>query len=1401
MFLFQVKKEIKEKRLHPFVRELIYRTGLGFSDEQKQQLVDYVEKRGESKENNRLDVYFGSKSAAESFENAIREMEPFLRETYGITIKVEIKKEGTYYVAHMTRSDVLKPEVLVRKELTLPSSLQKPTTPPTTMDDVERKAQRLRESGYQGVEIVDSEEEARKKLEEFPKGSEMVFEKYTIETEINDDPYANMVRIFASSMSSAYKYTTYLEYIPEGIHPYGYYFTPKTGYYSIPRDRNGHGTDEGALNIRRYAGNVGGTAAYIYNAQASFLSRNYSSKTAKNCSRDPLCLAAYLMRGYTGVLHKKQVKDEQTGEVKYVYDEQKTINMHRTNINTLVNAYRTFEGIRGTIPDDLWVSLRAFSYAQAENAADLGIIDKGKKDKYADAFAFGMLAQIWYESGLTLTEFFSWLREETDMVIDPYQVITNIMKVRDEYRLFYGDEEITETTIVKASPYKDLLITMPDGKTPLAHLRISHPRWLDKRAAWDGNYTYRDLLYAYSTKTVQKDKVFATSVAKWSWYGFGGTAYYHEINTELYFSLTKTGVEDVYLIGYKPVEEKPVEVVNAFSVVGDREARIVGTTFETNGRIIAYGNKSVNDLKNDDGFSLQYIGFAPTKEEREMWLPGLRGKKERYVAYLLIPEGDPIEDRLPSGVHSCEKNIQNGALVYEDYRYDLILTINGKRTNVLPGIPKFLIDKGLKPENLYYEINTDGTLDIAVLFDERGNIIKDPSKYAEARYVEVIASGVELSPEDVKAITGKPISDFASFEDNGRTGLDLYTVVKINPDGTKTLVDAARIAGHEFDYKFLYENGYAKEYFGSLDSSRVVVSDTGERSYHIIPTDIPPDYSDLLVGTIPRELITASKDGKEGMFKARFYQNTEMVKGIKGVYVNYYMNYTGKPPVSFELANLPVSIETLTSKDSKTRKAAIAQLLSLSQNPVSPAEASNYIGLISEVEAKWKDVLDKEDRKNLAEARANFERYSGMVRAGEVAAGVSARTPTTIEVPTPPTFKLKEEFPAPTSVIPTDLFTGEVTEERIRGAFFDLWSALFTDAYMNYEGKPASERINAVRKYMEGFMKHLGLPTSEEYARMTEDKKEEIRYKLFADPHAATDEQTMMFLDALYSGDIGRLMQLLKESYASQSPIHGAFEGMKNVKIYIPRQMVVTGVGGTIFTFESEGYKGGKLGAPQKGLAINFSAFVDFMRELYMERSLDINFEDATITLNERALERYGVEPKFRARIEEILEGGEELYAEGTIGLRFIFDNAGRLQTTYGTPRLTVGVGNVRIGNVIVGIEGDYTKLPVFQGTVDRYTLEGKADFLLLVPWEVKAGGRITAGERTAFAVVGAKLVESEGGFFLQPFVGAEAKGIGELQKWGAGITIGTPPYGSSRFGLWRTKDNWVFDVGIGVEF
>jgi|GEM_PF-2150607 len=1408
MFLFQGSLTIKEKEWDAQIKKM------KISNEAKELLNRFIKGEGDWKRRTTLNFYFRSEIAASNFVVAMASLSQYFKNTYGVEITttgigaIKKTKDGYEVVIYKRKAEGAEGKIA---GVPTPTHQAVPTgvapgvevkppaisgegkvVPAATMADIEKRAQELREKGYLGVEIVDSEKEAREKLGGYPKGSETVFEKYTIETGVDDSLSTQKVEVFASSMSIKYGYTIYFQTIPNIIHGYGYYFTPNTGYYSLVQDRDGHGSEQGALNIRTYAGNPGGTAAYIYNAHADFLSRN--KKTAKKrYKNDPLGLAAYLLRGYTGVVHREV--DEKTGEVKY--NEQKTIDMHKANIKTLVYAYKTFGGIRGTIPDDLWVSLRAFSYAQAENAAGLGIIDKNRKDEYADAFAFGMLAQIWYESGLTLSEFFKWLREEIDMKIDPNVAITTIMKERDEYRIFYGDQEITEETTVKASPYKDLLITMPDGKTPLAHLRISHPKWLDNKKAWDGNKKYANRI---------QPGVFITDVAKWSWYGFGGTAYYHPISNEIYFSLTKGGIEDKYLIGYKPVEEKPVEVVNAFSIVGDREARLVGTTFETNGTIIAYGDESINDLKNDENFSLNYIGFSIPKAEREMWFPGLRGKKERYVAYLLIPKGDPIKDRLPPYINNCEKDIQNGALVYEDYRYDLILTINGKRINAPPGIPKYLIDKGLKPENLYYEINPNNTMDIAVFFDENGNPIKDPSKHTGPKYVEVIAAGIQLSPEDVAAIRNKPISEFASFEDNGRTGLDFYLVVKINPDGTKTLVDAARIAGHEFDYKFLYENGYAKEYFGSLDSSRVVVSATGERSYHIMPTDIPPGYRDLLVGTIPRELITTSRDGKRGEFTATFHQNTEMAEGLRGVSVNYYMNYTGKLPVSFEFANLPVSIETLASKDSKTRKAAISQLLSLSQNPMSPGEASNYMGLISEVEAKWKNVLDKEDRKNLAEARANFERYSGMVRAGEMAAGGSERYPTKIEAPTPPYVGEEEMRPAPDKVIPRDWIKTVPPKE------LDKWMPRFEGAYMNMWAAFAKSIENpddpSIKNYTQSFMKNMGLPSSADYASLSQEEKMKIQYLLFGVSNVE-DGAVIAFLKAFETGNVDYIRKMAQEN--PQSPMRVLLENLSKFKVMIPQALVMTGVGGTIFRFESEGYIGGKYGAPQRGLAFDLSAFVDFIYEGWRAKYITLNFETGEANFANDYVERYGLEPKLKAKIEQRFAGGEELYAEGTYGIRLIFDDLGRLatgkpKTSYGVGKFAVGVENVRIGNVMVGIEGNWERFPVFEGTADRYSVEGKADFLLLsIPWEVKAGGRTTINgemaEKTAFAIVTAKLVETEGGYSIQPFVGAEYKGINDYLQRGGGILFGSP-FGQTKFGIWQRNDGkLVFDVGIGVEF
>ncbi|MGC9005103.1 MAG: hypothetical protein ACP5JC_00560 [Candidatus Micrarchaeia archaeon] len=1380
MFLFQARKETKEVVEEPLLQELKNK-GVALSDEGNNLLTKFVRQEGKKwKERKIMEFYFKKESTAKNFISAMAELETFIMKNYGVKITCTYNgwtKDG--YLVRMEKIQVAPEKIpptgaVVPTKAPPPTTKAEPTIPPTaaprgyalgyvkekvqtitptaTMSDVEKRVQELKEKGYLGVEILDSEGEAKKKLEQFPTDSEKVFEHYTIETGVDDTLQSERIEVFASSTS----YTKFLEVVPDLVHSYGYQFSDAGSYPVTP------------LNLRNYAGNVGGLVACMYAGHADFMKEN--KKTAEK--KAPLDLAAYLNMGWTGVLKFT----DKTGKRKL--NKSETINMHKTRIEALFGAYKTFDKIRGVIPDDLWVSLRVFSLAQADHAISLGVIDENRKEEYADAFAFGMLALMWYESGLTHDELLPWLREEIRGTIDPDKVINNIMAKRDKYRLFYGDQEITSPTEIVYSPYKDLMITDKDGKTPLAHLRISHPKWLDNRRAWE------------ATKAANVKKgVLHISIEKWSWLGIGVTAYYHPLKTELWFRLKEGGVEDKYIIGYKPQppEERPKEVVDAFSVVGDTEFRLVGTQFKTEGTIMAYGDKSINDLKQDENFSLDYIGIAVPKERKN-------------IAYLVLPQGEDLKDRLPGGIKNYDEGMQNAILVYEDHRYDLILTINNKEKNILPGVSKSLIDKGLKPTDLLFEINRDGTLDIYVYLDEKGKIVKDPDKYKGLKYVEVLASGVKLSDADIEAIRTKGISGFASFEDNGRTGLDLYSVVKINEDGTITLVDAARIAGHEFDDKFLYEKGYRREYLGSLPSSRVVKTATGEKSYHILPTDIPEQYRDLVVGTIPRELITASRDGKSGEFTATLDEHVAVQKGIEKYVVSYYMNYTGKPPLSFEFAGLPVSVETLTSKNKEERKAAINQLLAISQNPISLDEAPNYLGMISEAEAKWKDRLDDEDRKNLAVARANFEQYSKVAKAGEMAAAPSVRIPTTIEAPAPPTLKTEEKFPPPESIIPTDLFVGELTDERIEAAFFNLWEALFTDAYMCSQGKSPEERAKAVKEYMNGFMRALGLPTADEYREMSDAQKKEIRYKLFTDSDVATDEQTIAFLDALYSGDIDMLMKLLNEDYATQSPIWGAFKGMSNVKIYVPRQMVTTGVGGTIFTFESQGYKGGKLGAPQKGLMINASAFVNFIREFYMEKSLDIDIRNGTITLNERALERYGVEPGVKARIEERLAGGQELYAEGKIGLRFIFDDRGRLQTTYGTPGLTVGVGNIRIGNVIVGIEGDYTRLPVFQGTVDRYTLEGMADFMLLVPWEVKAGGRITAGERTAFAVVAAKLVESEGGFSLTPFVGAEAKGVGELEKWGGGTTIGTP-YGTSRFGVWRTKDNWVLDVGIGVEF
>ena len=186
----------------------------------------------------------------------------------------------------------------------------------------------------------------------------------------------------------------------------------------------------------------------------------------------------------------------------------------------------------------------------------------------------------------------------------------------------------------------------------------------------------------------------------------------------------------------------------------------------------------------------------------------------------------------------------------------------------------------------------------------------------------MLASGVKLSDSELNTIREEGISPFVSFEDNGRRSLDIYSVIKINKDGKTILADAADIAGHEFDVEWLYKNQYRKQYICSLPSSRVVETASREKSYHILPTDIPQEYKNLLVGVIPRELIKVEPDGKSGKFTAELDKNVTAQKGIKGYYVNYYLNYKGKPPLSFDFSTLPVSVETLTNKDAATRKSA-----------------------------------------------------------------------------------------------------------------------------------------------------------------------------------------------------------------------------------------------------------------------------------------------------------------------------------------------------------------------------------------------------------------------------------------------------------------------------------------------
>ncbi|MGC8899350.1 MAG: hypothetical protein ACP5KP_02440 [Candidatus Micrarchaeia archaeon] len=1386
MFLFQARKETKEVVEEPLLQELKNK-GVALSDEGNNLLTKFVRQEGKKwKERKIMEFYFKKESTAKNFISAMAELETFIMKNYGVKITCTYNgwtKDG--YLVRMEKIQVAPEKIpptgaVVPTKAPPPTTKAEPTIPPTaaprgyalgyvkekvqtitptaTMSDVEKRVQELKEKGYLGVEILDSEGEAKKKLEQFPTDSEKVFEHYTIETGVDDTLQSERIEVFASSTS----YTKFLEVVPDLVHSYGYQFSDAGSYPVTP------------LNLRNYAGNVGGLVACMYAGHADFMKEN--KKTAEK--KAPLDLAAYLNRGWTGVL---KFTDD-TGERKL--NESKTINMHKTRIEALFGAYKTFDKIRGVIPDDLWVSLRVFSLAQADHAISLGVIDENRKKEYADAFAFGMLALMWYESGLTHDELLPWLREEIRGTIDPDKVINNIMAERDEYRLFYGDQEITSPTEIVYSPYKDLMITDKDGKTPLAHLRISHPKWLDNRRAWE------------ATKAANVKKgVLHISIEKWSWLGIGVTAYYHPLKTELWFRLKEGGVEDKYIIGYKPQppEERPKEVVDAFSVVGDTEFRLVGTQFKTEGTIMAYGDKSINDLKQDENFSLDYIGIAVPKERKN-------------IAYLVLPQGEDLKDRLPGGIKNYDEGMQNAILVYEDHRYDLILTINNKEKNILPGVSKSLIDKGLKPTDLLFEINRDGTLDIYVYLDEKGKIVKDPDKYKGLKYVEVLASGVKLSDADIEAIRTKGISGFASFEDNGRTGLDLYSVVKINEDGTITLVDAARIAGHEFDDKFLYEKGYRREYLGSLPSSRVVKTATGEKSYHILPTDIPEQYRDLVVGTIPRELITASRDGKSGEFTATLDEHVAVQKGIEKYVVSYYMNYTGKPPLSFEFAGLPVSVETLTSKNKEERKAAINQLLAISQNPISLDEAPNYLGMISEAEAKWKDRLDDEDRKNLAVARANFEQYSKVAKAGEMAAAPSVRIPTTIEAPTPPYVGEEEMRPAPEAVIPRDWIKTVPPDQldkwmpRFEGAYMDMWAA-FAKSIENPNDP-------SVKNYTQSFMRNMSLPSSTEYASLSPQEKVKVQYLLFG-VSGIDDDVVKDFLKAFETGDIDRIREMA-QTYA-QSPMRTLLENLSKFKVMIPQALVVTGVGSTIFRFESEGYKGGKYGAPQKGLAFDLSAFVDFIYEGWRAKYITLNFETGEANFANDYIKRYGLEPKVKATIEQRLAGGEELYAEGTYGIRLIFDDLGRLatgkpKTSYGVGKFAAGIENVRIGNVTVGIEGDWERFPVFEGTADRYSLEGKADFLLLsIPWEVKAGGRTTINgkeaEKTAFAVVAAKLVETEGGYSIEPFVGVEYKGINDYLQRGGGVMLGSP-FGQTKLGIWQRKDGkLVFDFGIGVEF
>lgn len=1354
MFVFQAGKKaqkIREEEISPkqYVKNFLTTKGVSLGGAWED-FFNFLEKKGESADNPYLDIIVvQGEEKASKLADALTILHDYIAQYFGVDIK--ISRQGN--IVSLERVDVIpqKPEI-AGVPSKLPQAPAPAYQPPQPWEEVERAKEELGKKYPTVVEFHSSQEKDYWLAQRDPKKEEWEVVG-PFRREFDDTLHAEKIRVYATSMG---KYTAILWVVPDYIHKFGFY---------IDNARTYNAKDASA--VRDNLGTPGGFLAALFNGQADFLTHKKHGALVRSFKGDPRKLAAFLSRGWTGVLYGS---------------EKKTISKHYEKIEELMEfAKGSFDNLRGVLPDDSWVAFKVGGEVMADYAIQLGLIDESSRDDYANAFAFGMLEISYFESGLSLKDFFAWYREEDKGRIDPDTVITNIMKERDEYRLFYGAEEITEPTEIVFSPYKDLMIADSSGNM-LAHLRITHSNWLYNKKAWDGNKDYSKLI---------QEGVFKTSVSKWSWLGIGMTSFYHPVNTEISFDIVPGISEEVWLGGVKPKPEeiRPPEerMANAFSIVGDREFRIVGTGFKTNGRIIAYGETDIKDLRDDPNFSLNYIAYSSPLPKQEMWFPGLRGKKERYVAYIPLPAGDPLQDRLPEGIKKYDKGMQNAAFVYEDYRYDLILTTkDGKQMNVLPGVSVNLIQKGLKPEYLQYEINPDGTYDIYVCLNKDGEIVRrpDPEKIRNREYyIETIATGVNTGGSEIVS---------ASFVDNKRTGLDIYAVIKLDKDGTATLQDAARIVGHEFDYKWLDEKGYRKVYLGSLPSSRVVETAPGEKSYHILPTDISSDWQPLLVGTIPPELIRVSADGKTGEFTAELYPTVAVQKGIKNYYVTYYMNYKGKPPVSFDFAGLPVSVETLASKDAETRKAAISQLLSLSQNPMSSTEASDYMGLISEVEGKWRDRLDEEDRKNLAAARANFERYSGIARGGEIAAGVSERLPTLPEPQYTLSMNQQSITGLTTADIPSqwDRIWGIQDDQAKLHRFSEAVHALGVGLILD-----VGEEREKAKQFGYEFLKAFIPNPKPSFEDLTEEEKNAIAAMVYGKDYGQLGSVQKTNVAKIYSLLInGNIKELFETpGLIEATNLEGIVDPISKMEFLSKINENVMSVGDIILDWRSGGTAAGELGAPTAGLAANLGAFVDFIDTEYKRGRLQlIKVEETDPETGEKKIHyayggldiadkrRLGIEPRLRGEITARLPSGIKATIKGGVGYRAEFEKGERGRGRW-TSNVGMEIGDIRIPhtNVVLLINGDWGKIPALRGMEERTTVSGTASFNLLVPHSATIGlrrsvytreGEVeelspTGVERTGFAVLTSTLYETPEGRKLSSNLSAEVDRLSR-QGW-----------------------------------